>query len=101
MPSYRAGTIINLECDLGYKPVSGLKTTCQKSGVWDPSVPNYTVGKELYVIDTLQEILLNPQCFQCEKKNPDLVSKEFVTRTSQLSLSGKISNNSFRKLCKL
>ena len=101
MPSYRAGTIINLECDLGYKPVSGLKTTCQKSGVWDPSVPNCTVGKELYVIDTLQEILLNPQCFQCEKKNPDLVSKEFVTRTSQLSLSGKISNNSSRKLCKL
>ena len=35
-------------------PVPGLSATCQL-GVWNPYVPNCTIGKEVYVIDTLQE----------------------------------------------
>ena len=47
---YRAGTIVHLTCDLGYEPISDVSTTCQECMIWDPSVPNCTLGKEVYVI---------------------------------------------------
>ena len=69
LPSYRAGTIIHLECDLGYKSVSGLNSTCQKSGKWVPSVSNCTAGKKLYVVDTLQEDQRILNIFNVERKS--------------------------------
>ena len=47
---YFANTTVYLKCDFAYIPVSDVNTTCDECGEWNPSVPNCTAGKEVYMM---------------------------------------------------